>query len=161
MASRETLDHSIAYILAVALQDGTWHHERSYTRDRATRPDTVELWRKIRTVEDPQWTRRYHARDSSQRAYGGRIEVRLTDGTTVVDEIAVPDAHPLGTRPFARPDYVAKFRALAHGVLDEAEIDRFLVVAERLEDLGPDELGSLTVTAPTVVLSSPTTKGIF
>ena len=29
-ASRETLDHSIMYIFAVALQDGVWHHETSY-----------------------------------------------------------------------------------------------------------------------------------
>ena len=29
-ASRETLDHSIMYIVAVALQDGAWHHVRSY-----------------------------------------------------------------------------------------------------------------------------------
>jgi 2-methylcitrate dehydratase len=28
-ASRETLDHSLPYIFAVALQDGSWHHERS------------------------------------------------------------------------------------------------------------------------------------
>ena len=27
-ASRETLDHSIMYIFAVALEDGTWHHVR-------------------------------------------------------------------------------------------------------------------------------------
>ena len=25
-ASRETLDHSIMYIFAVALEDGDWHH---------------------------------------------------------------------------------------------------------------------------------------
>jgi 2-methylcitrate dehydratase len=50
-ASRETLDHSVPYIFAVALQDGTWHHEDSYSRARATRPDTVALWRKVTTVE--------------------------------------------------------------------------------------------------------------
>ena len=32
-ASRETLDHSIMYIFAVALEDGTWHHVKSYTRE--------------------------------------------------------------------------------------------------------------------------------
>ena len=159
-ASRETLDHSVAYILAVALQDGAWHHERSYAPERASRPDTVALWRRISTVEDPAWTRRYHASDPSQRAYGGRIEVRLTDGTTVVDEIAVPDAHPQGARPFARADYVAKFRTLADGVLDDVEVERFLEVAERLGELGADELGSLTVTA-SARPASPTTKGIF
>ena len=34
-ASRETLDHSIMYIVAVALQDGEWHHVRSYAPERA------------------------------------------------------------------------------------------------------------------------------
>ena len=33
-ASRETLDHSIMYIVVVALQDGAWHHVRSYAPRR-------------------------------------------------------------------------------------------------------------------------------
>src|ERR1700712_2991847 len=51
-ASRETLDHSIMYIFAVALQDGTWHHVDSYAPKRAARADTVKLWHKIETTED-------------------------------------------------------------------------------------------------------------
>ena len=51
-ASRETLDHSIPYIFAVALQDGSWHHVDSYAPERAQRPDTVELWRKVTTTEE-------------------------------------------------------------------------------------------------------------
>src|SRR5699024_1974433 len=47
-ASRETLAHSIPYIFAVALQDGTWHHAESYAPERAGRPDTVALWHKVR-----------------------------------------------------------------------------------------------------------------
>jgi 2-methylcitrate dehydratase len=31
-ASRETLDHSIMYIFAVALEDADWHHVKSYTK---------------------------------------------------------------------------------------------------------------------------------
>ena len=46
------------YIVAVALQDGVWHHVDSYLPERASRPDTVRLWRKIETVEDPTWTER-------------------------------------------------------------------------------------------------------
>ncbi|MHA1108902.1 MAG: MmgE/PrpD family protein, partial [Alphaproteobacteria bacterium] len=57
-ASRETLDHSIMYIFAVALQDGEWHHVRSYAPERARRPDTVALWHKISTAEDSEWTTR-------------------------------------------------------------------------------------------------------
>ena len=40
-ASRETLDHSVMYIFAVALEDGEWHHIRSYLPERAKRPETV------------------------------------------------------------------------------------------------------------------------
>ena len=94
-ASRETLDHSVMYIFAVALQDGTWHHERSYAPERAHRPDTVELWRKISTVEDPEWTRRYHSTDPAEKAFGARAEITLKSGETIVDELAVADAHPL------------------------------------------------------------------
>ncbi|GAB2985563.1 MmgE/PrpD family protein [Frigoribacterium salinisoli] len=145
-ASRETLDHSIPYIVAVALQDGAWHHERSYAPERAARPDTVALWQRITTAEDAAWTRRYHDPDPDQRAFGGRIEVELADGTTLVDEIAVADAHPQGARPFRREDYVQKFRTLAEGVLDEAEAERFLDVATRLRTLRADELVGLTIT---------------
>src|SRR4029453_6582093 len=37
-ASRETLDHSVMYIFAVALQDGRFDHHDSYTPDRAAPP---------------------------------------------------------------------------------------------------------------------------
>lgn len=161
-ASRETLDHSIPYIFAVALQDGGWHHVDSYTPERAARPDTVALWHKITTAEDAEWTRRYHSEDPNEKAFGGRVEITLTDGTTVVDEIAVADAHPLGARPFARADYVRKFRLLAEPVLDAAEIDRFLALAERLPELTADEVRELNIVARAGVLASaPAPKGLF
>ncbi|GAB2708419.1 MmgE/PrpD family protein [Nocardia thraciensis] len=162
-ASRETLDHSVPYIFAVALQDGTWHHERSYAPERARRPDTVALWQKIRTVEDPEWTRRYHSADPSEKAFGARAVVTLADGETIVDELAVADAHPLGERPFGREQYIAKFRTLAEGVLEPAEQDRFLDAAQRTPRLRPDELDQLTFTvSPDVLAAAPSTgKGIF
>ena len=146
-ASRETLDHSIPYIFAVALQDGAWHHVDSYRPERAARADTIELWKKITTVEDEEWTRRYHSLDMNEKAFGGRVEIVLTDGGTISEEIAVADAHPLGARPFGREEYVAKFRTLAEFVLEEAEVERFLGVAERLPQLSAGELASLTITA--------------
>ena len=161
-ASRETLDHSIPYIFAVALQDGTWHHERSYAPERAGRADTVELWHKITTAEDAEWTRRYHSIDPAEKAFGGRVEVELVDGTRVTDEIAVADAHPLGARPFARAQYVQKFRNLADGVLADAEVTRFLSLVQRLPNLSAEELSGLTVNPPTGYLDRVITpKGLF
>ncbi|WP_024288323.1 MmgE/PrpD family protein [Cellulomonas sp. KRMCY2] len=161
-ASRETLDHSIPYIFTVALQDGRWHHKDSYEPQRATRPDTVALWRTVTTAQDAGWTRRYHSTDPAEQAFGGRVEITLTDGRQIVDEIAVADAHPLGARPFARAQYLAKFRDLAEDVLDPAEIDRFLDLAQRLPDLTAAELGGLTVVVPDGLLASvPSREGIF
>jgi 2-methylcitrate dehydratase len=161
-ASRETLDHSIPYIFAVALQDGGWHHVDSYTPERAGRADTVELWQKITTAEDAEWTRRYHSDDPSEKAFGGRVVITFADGGQIEDEIAVADAHPLGARPFAREDYVRKFRLLAEPVLAAAEIDRFLALAERLPELTPDEVQQLTIVAQLGVLAgAPAPKGLF
>jgi 2-methylcitrate dehydratase len=160
-ASRETLDHSVPYIFAVALQDGTWHHEHSYAPERAARPDTVDLWQRITTVEDPEWTRRYHAADPREKAFGGRVEVELVDGSVITDEIAVADAHPLGARPFGREQYRAKFRELADGVVAGADQQRFLDAADRLPDLAPAELGELALPGLHQVDEPPATAGIF
>ena len=153
-ASRETLDHSVMYIFAVALEDGTWHHERSYAPERAARPETVELWHKISTVEDPEWTRRYHAPDPNEKAFGARAEITLKDGTVLVDELAVADAHPLGARPFAREQYENKFRTLAEGVVDDAEQERFLEAARNAADLAPGDLDQLNFAVSDDVLAT-------
>ncbi|MEU0500417.1 MmgE/PrpD family protein [Nocardia sp. NPDC005998] len=162
-ASRETLDHSVPYIFAVALQDGGWHHERSYAPERARRADTVALWRKISTVEDPEWTRRYHAIDPNEKAFGARAVVTLKSGETIIDELAVADAHPLGARPFAREQYLAKFRTLAEGVIDPAEQQRFLDAVQRTPALAAGALDQLTFTvSPEVLRRAPMAReGIF
>ncbi|WP_454791067.1 2-methylcitrate dehydratase PrpD [Mycolicibacterium lutetiense] len=162
-ASRETLDHSVMYIFAVALQDGTWHHERSYAPERAHRPDTIELWRKISTVEDPEWTRRYHSTDPAEKAFGAKAVITLKSGETIVDELAVADAHPLGARPFDREQYVAKFAELADGVVEAEEQQRFLSAVENVSVTKSGGLGALNVRVdPRVLDKAPTVpSGIF
>ncbi|KLI07339.1 2-methylcitrate dehydratase [Mycolicibacterium conceptionense] len=162
-ASRETLDHSVMYIFAVALQDGTWHHERSYAPQRAHRPDTIELWRKISTVEDPEWTRRYHSADPNQKAFGAKAVITLKSGETIVDELAVADAHPLGARPFEREQYVAKFAELADGVVETEEQQRFLAAVENVSSTKAGGLDALNVRVdPRVLEKAPTVPpGIF
>ena len=142
------------YIVAVALQDGEWHHVRSYLPERARRPDTVALWRKVRTVEDPKWTERYHARDPARLAFGGRISIRMKDGSVVADELAVANAHALGATPWARADYVRKFRTLTEGIVDPAEAARFLDLVQRLPDLSAADLAGLTVALPAGALAT-------
>ena len=147
-ASRETLDHSIMYIFAVALQDGRWHHVDSYAPKRAGRADTVRLWHKIETREDPEWTRKYHAKDPDELAFGGRVEILFKDGRKLVDELGVANAHPNGARPFAREQYIHKFGTLTEGILSAREANRFLEVVQDLPRLKAGELGALNVALP-------------
>lgn len=160
-ASRETLDHSIMYIVAVALQDGCWHQVHSYAPERARRPDTVRLWQKIHTIEKPEWTARYHETDPNRKAFGGRIIIRMKDGRVLEDELAVANAHTLGATPWVRADYIRKFRMLAEGVVPEREIERFLDVVQRLPDLKAGELSQLEILIPAQDLRQNTAEGIF
>ena len=160
-ASRETLDHSIMYIFAVALEDGEWDHEASYAPERANRPETIELWHKISTVEDPEWTRRYHSNDLSEKAFGGKAVITFKDGTVVEDERAVADAHPLGARPFAREQYIEKFTKLAAGIVDETEQERFLNAVQNLENLTDLTELNVRVTDAHVASAPKKPEGIF
>lgn len=156
-ASRETLDHSVMYIFAVALEDGVWDYNTSYSPDRAHTASTIELWNKISTVEDPEWTRRYHSNDPQVKAFGAKAVVTLKDGTVIEDELAVANAHPLGEHPFDRSQYEGKFRKLADGLVAEKEQERFLEAARNAASLGADELDQLTVTFdPQVLAKAPT-----
>jgi 2-methylcitrate dehydratase len=134
-ASRETLDHSIMYIFAVALQDGAWHHVHSYTPERANRADTVALWHKIETSEDPYWTKRYHSSDPAIKAFGAAIDIEMKDGSIISDEMAMANAHPLGARPFGRDEYVGKFKTLCEDIVTDAEQARFLDLVQKLDHM--------------------------
>lgn len=162
-ASRETLDHSIMYIFAVALQDGTWHHVNSYAPERAQRADTVKLWNKITTKEDPQWTQWYHDQDPDKKRFGGRVEIKFKNGQTLVDELGVADAHPAGARPFKRADYIRKFDTLTDGIINKEERDRFIKLTENLADLSPAQVQQLNVQVPIDRLTNNKrdAKGIF
>lgn len=159
-ASRETLDHSIPYIFAVALQDGKWHHVDSYLPERANRPDTVALWQMVKTTEDPYWTSRYHSTDPNTLAFGGRVEIKLKNGEVIEDEIAVADAHPSGARPFEKAQYQEKLRSLG-GIVTSAELDRFIDLAYKLQNLSAAEVGQLNVEVAPDQIKTDVTKGIF
>jgi 2-methylcitrate dehydratase len=162
-ASRETLDHSIMYIFAVALQDGTWHHVKSYDPARAQRPDTVKLWHKISTVEDKKWTESYHDADPDKKRFGGRVEIFFKNGTTLVDELGVANAHPAGAKPFKRADYVRKFDMLTEEIITKDERTRFINLVENLADLNAAQVQQINVQIPIdkLINNKRDTKGIF
>ena len=161
-ASRETLDHSIMYIFAVALEDGAWHHVKSYTPKRAQRKSTVELWQKISTKEDPKWTEKYHDPNPKNKCFGGKVVITMKDGFTMSEEIKVADAHPAGKRPFLRKEYINKFKSLTEGIISKKESDRFLKCVQNLPKLKAKDLKGLNVEVKSSVKDkSKSSKGIF
>jgi 2-methylcitrate dehydratase len=160
-SSRETLDHSIMYIFAVALQDGEWHHVQSYAPERAQRADTVRLWHKISTIEDPEWTRRYHSRDPNEKAFGARVVITMEDGRIIEDELGIANAHPFGARPFRRAEYIGKFKTLTDEILDAGESARFLDLVQQLPNLTAEQVLALNPVAPGGYLVENGLTGIF
>ena len=144
-ASRETLDHSIMYIFAVALEDGKWHHIKSYTRERAGRKTTLDLWNKIETHEDEKWTKKYHDPDPKNKCFGGRVVIEMKDGSKIEDEIEIADAHPNGKRPFKRSDYVEKFMSLTEGLISKKECNKFLKLVQNLKSLKASDIKNLNL----------------
>ena len=161
-ASRETLDHSIMYIFAVALEDGTWHHIKSYTPQRARRKSTVKLWQKIVTREDNKWTKRYHEKNPKKKCFGGKVIIKLKDGSVISEEIKVADAHPAGKRPFQRKEYINKFKTLTNGIITKKESDRFLKNVQNLRNLKSKDLKNLNLKViPRVNIKKTPKKAIF
>jgi len=144
-ASRETLDHSIMYIFAVALEDGKWHHIDSYTFRRANTKSTVELWKKIKTFEDKKWTKKYHDPNPSKKCFGGRVVIKMKNGSKIEEQIDVADAHPHGKNPFKRKDYIKKFKTLTSSIIKMDESERFLKDVQNLANLSKSELSKLNI----------------
>tara|TARA_Y100001970_G_scaffold263711_1_gene349467 strand:- start:190 stop:1695 length:1506 start_codon:yes stop_codon:yes gene_type:complete len=144
-ASRETLDHSIMYIFAVALEDGSWHHIKSYTPKRARKKSTINLWRKISTKENHKWTKRYHDPNPQKKCFGGKVIIQMKNGSKIIEEINVADAHPAGKRPFKREQYINKFKILTKGIITKKESERFLKTVQNLKALKSKDLKKLNI----------------
>ena len=160
-ASRETLDHSIMYIFAVALEDSDWHHVKSYTRSRAKRKSTIKIWHSIKTHEDKKWTKKYHHHDPKKRSFGAKVVVTLKNGKKIKEELDKADAHPYGERPFKRKNYINKFLILTKNIISKKESHRFLKDVQRLKKIKPGQLHKLNIEVKKSSLKRNTKKGIF
>ena len=160
-ASRETLDHSIMYIFAVALEDGDWHHEKSYSKSRSNRKSTVKLWKSINTHEDRKWTKKYHDPNPKNKCFGAKVVVTLSNGKKVIEQLERADAHPYGARPFKRENYIKKFKTLTDKILSKNESKRFLKVVQNLKKLKSGHLEKLNIEISSKKIKRNNKKSIF
>lgn len=154
-ASRESLDHSMMYAFVVALEDGVFHHDKSFTHERANRARTRKLWRNTRSCVDTGWDDAYeNAVSPLHKAQGGRVEITLADGASVVDELRYPHAHPLGERPFTVADATNKFHSVAADLVEAQEQERLMSLAARLTNLTANEVAEIGVSAKGLIEAS-------
>ena len=124
--TRETADHSIPYLVAVALQDGVVT-PASYTPERIEDQALRPLMQKIHIVENQEFTSRY---PESQEC---RIEVVTADGRHLVEAASYPKGHR--NNPISDEELEQKFRSLAGVELSEAQADKALKSLWRLEEM--------------------------
>jgi len=160
-ASRETLDHSIMYIFAVALEDANWHHVKSYTKARANKKSTIKIWHNIKTHEDKKWTKKYHDSNPKNKSFGAKVVVTMKNGKTISEQLERADAHPYGARPFQRKDYIKKFKTLTDNIISRKEGLRFIKTVQNLKKLKKGQLTKLNIEVGKKYLKKNNKIGIF
>ena len=87
--------------------------------------------------------------------------LKLQNGKKITEEQDVADAHPYGSRPFERKNYIDKFLTLTENILSKKESDRFLKNVQNLRKLKPGQLHKLNIEVKKNRLKRNLKKGIF
>jgi 2-methylcitrate dehydratase len=109
--TKEQADHSLPYLLAVALLDGDVQPAQ-FKPDRIAKPDVQALLKKVSVRPNHEYTEEYPGKMPA------KITVRLQDGKVIEHE--VQDYPGLASRPFTWEDSVEKFDRLVAGRADDA-----------------------------------------
>ncbi|HJS96978.1 MAG TPA: MmgE/PrpD family protein [Solirubrobacteraceae bacterium] len=137
--SKEEADHSLPYLLAVALLDGQVLPEQ-YLPDRIAAGDVQELLRRVEVRPDPELSRRFPERHSA------RVRVSLRDGRVLERE--QHDYEGFHTRPMSRDLVAAKFERLAETHLGPELRAEIQAAVEDLDQLPVEDLTRLLACAP-------------
>jgi len=121
--TRETADHSLPYLVAVALHDGVVTPAR-FTPQRMHAPAWRALISKMTIDPNPDFSQRYPDEIHC------RLEVTTGSGSTHVAQCVNPKGFP--QNPMSDADVEAKFRACCADLLTAHQYDRAL---ERLWSL--------------------------
>lgn len=119
-ASRETADHSMPYVIAIALLDGAITVQ-SYAPERLTDPAVVSLMQRVKVTEDAKLSAQY------PEAAPGRVSITLSSGEVLRGEMRYPKGHcrsPMNDRELEQ-----KFREL---LPERLAADRCATLLQRL-----------------------------
>ena len=115
--NKETADHSLPYMLAVALTDGDVTAE-SYTDERVRDPALRPLMQKITVEPDDAITERWMIEPANE------MDITFTNGETRSIRVPYPKGHH--KNPASDDDLVRKYRSQAEPVLGSDQSDALL-----------------------------------
>jgi 2-methylcitrate dehydratase len=132
--TKEDADHSLPYLLAVALLDGDVQTAQ-LNPERIAKPDVQRLLFKVRVRPDKSFTAHFPAE------FPSRVTVRLKSGQSFSHEVS--DYPGFSTRPFTWDQISAKFDKLAAGHVG-AQLGRDIKnTVHSLEDVEVSDLTKL------------------
>jgi 2-methylcitrate dehydratase len=132
--TKEQADHSLPYLLAVALLDGAVMPVQ-FKPDRIIKPDVQSLLKKVSVRPNHEYTEEYPEKMPA------KITVRLSDGKIVEHE--VQDYPGLASHPFTWEDSVEKFDTLVAGRVDEGLSREIKDATRSVEDIQVSDLMKL------------------
>ena len=142
--SKEQADHSMPYLIAVALLDDDVYPAQ-LTPERIKRNDVQELLKKVKVkinfpVHRP--VKVVGVVDKYTAAYPDKVysEVTITlkDGKKLVCE--KPDYKGFHTRPFSWNDVIEKFKRLTKGCIDDETSEKIIVTVREFEQYSVNDL---------------------
>jgi 2-methylcitrate dehydratase len=123
--TRETADHSLPYMLAIALRDGRVT-PASFEPQQYLDPSLRPLMNRIRVAESPEFTRRFPQELRSQ------IDVITRSGQRFTERAQYPKGH--ARNPMTDADVESKFRDLTVDALSAERVSAALDALWRLDD---------------------------
>src|SRR3989454_3277440 len=123
--TRETADHSLPYMLAVALRDGRVT-PASFEPERYLDPSLRPLMNRIRVAESPEFTRRF------PQELGSQIDVITRSGQRFTARAEYPKGH--ARNPMTDDDVETKFRDLSLDVLGAERVNAALQALWHLDE---------------------------
>jgi 2-methylcitrate dehydratase len=125
--TRETADHSLPYIVTMALLEGKVDNE-TYAPRKLKEPEAREFMKKVTVKEDRALTEAYPG------SIPNRVTVKLDDGKTLVKQVDDPRGHP--RNPMTEEEIERKFRLLTTGFLTESRVEKVLKFVLTVEKQG-------------------------
>jgi 2-methylcitrate dehydratase len=122
--TKETADHSLPYIVAMALLEGKIDNF-TYSEKKFRDPKILEFLKKITVVEDKTLSAKY------PEAVANRVTVKLLSGKVVSKQFDYHKGHP--KNPMSDRDVEEKFQKLTRKYLDKNRARRILDVIWSLE----------------------------